>query len=237
MAAQRKKVAILQSNYIPWKGYFDIIASADIFVFYDNCQYTKGDWRNRNKIKASTGTQWLTVPIKTSGRKFQKIKEAEVANTFWVDKHLKSLEINYRKSQYFFETMEWIYPLYSHFKKYKRLSMINKLFIEKVCEQLSIQTEIVDADNFHIEGKKSDAILSILQQIAEVSHYVSGPSARHYLDERLLERHHIKVDWMDYNGYPEYGQLYPPFVHDVSVMDLFFNEGPNSRYFLNMIHK
>ena len=233
MTVQQKKVAILQSNYIPWKGYFDIIARADVFVVYDTAQYTKRDWRNRNKIKTSTGTQWLTVPIKTKGRKFQKINEAEVRNTLWVDKHLKSLEINYRKSRFFSRTMEWVYPLYSCFKEHKHLSTINKLLIKKVCEELSIQTAIIDADKFLIEGQRSHALLSVLQQVGEVSHYISGPAAKDYLDEDLLESHGIKVEWMDYSGYPEYGQLYPPFVHDVSVMDLLFNEGPNSRNFLN----
>lgn len=228
----KKKVAILQSNYIPWKGYFDIIASADIFVFYDNCQYTKGDWRNRNKIKTSTGTQWLTVPVKTKGRKFQKINEAEVSTTTWVDKHLKSLEIHYRRSRYFIQVMEWLYPLYSQFKEHNRLSLINKLFIKKVCEELSIQTVIIDADSFYIEGKKGDALLSILQQMGGVSHYISGPAAKDYLDQSLLAKQHIEIEWMDYRGYPEYHQLYPPFVHEVSVLDLLLNEGPNSRYFL-----
>ena len=235
MTVKHKKVAILQSNYIPWKGYFDIIARADVFVVYDNCQYTKGDWRNRNKIKTSTGAQWLTVPIKTKGRRFQKINEAEVQDTFWVDKHLKSLEINYHKSPYFSRTMEWVYPLYSCFKEHKKLSIINKLLIKKVCEKLYIKTAIIDAEPFQIEGQKNQALLSMLQQLGKVSHYISGPAAKDYLDEDLLERHGIKVEWMDYSDYPEYSQLYPPFVHDVSVMDLLFNEGPNSRNFLKTL--
>ena len=230
---ENKTVAILQSNYIPWKGYFDVIAGADIFVFYDNCQYTKRDWRNRNRIKTSTGTEWLTVPVKSKGRKFQKINEAEVLHHSWVDKHLRSLENNYRKSEYFFQVMEWLYPLYCQFKEHKHLSVINKLFIKKVCGELSIEAEIIDSEDFCITGKKSDALLSILQQIDEVSYYLSGPSAMAYLDERLLERHGIRVEWMDYRDYPEYHQLYPPFVHEVTVLDLLFNEGPNSRNFLN----
>jgi hypothetical protein len=233
MAAQQKKVAILQSNYIPWKGYFDIIAKADIFVVYDTVQYTKRDWRNRNKIKTSTGTQWLTVPVQTKGLKYQKINETEVRSTYWVDKHLKSLEINYRKSRYFSRTMEWLYPLYSCLKEHKHLSTINKLLIKRVCEELSIKTSIIDAEKFHIEGQKSQALLSILQQLGEVSHYISGPAAKGYLDENMLNDHRIKVEWMDYTCYSEYSQLYPPFVHDVSVIDLLFNEGPHSRNFLS----
>lgn len=233
MTVQDKTVAILQSSYIPWKGYFDIIARADIFVLYDNCQYTTGDWRNRNKIKTPTGTQWLTIPIRTKGRRLQAINEAEVKDNLWVDKHLKSLEINYRKSRYFARTMEWVYPLYTHFKEHQHLSVINKLLIKKVCQELSIPTAIVDTGQFHIEGHKNQALLSILQQVGKVSHYLSGPAAKAYLDEGLLERHGIKVEWMDYSGYPEYRQLYPPFAHDVSVMDLLFNEGPDSRNFLN----
>ena len=230
---ENKTVAILQSNYIPWKGYFDVIAGADIFVFYDNCQYTKRDWRNRNRIKTSMGTEWLTVPVKSKGRKFQKINEAEVLHHSWVDKHLRSLENNYQKSKYFFQVMEWLYPLYCQFKEHKLLSTINQLFIKKVCEELFIPTQIKNSDDFCITGKKSGALLSILQQIDEVSYYLSGPSAKAYLDERLLERHGIRVEWMDYRHYPEYHQLYPPFVHEVTVLDLLFNEGPDSRNFLN----
>lgn len=233
MTVQQKKVAILQSNYIPWKGYFDIIARADVFVVYDAAQYTKRDWRNRNKIKTSTGTQWLTVPIKTKGRKFQKIHEAEVQDTFWVDKHLKSFEINYKKAKYYDQTMDWVKPLYHELKEQKYVSVINKRLIDAVCSRLAISTKTLDAKDFQIEGNKSQALLSILQQLGEVSHYLSGPAAKDYLEEDLLEHHGIKVEWMDYSGYPEYSQLYPPFVHDVSVMDLLFNEGPNSRNFLN----
>src|SRR5690606_8483515 len=196
MAVQQKKVALLQSNYIPWKGYFDIIARADVFVVYDTAQYTKRDWRNRNKIKTSTGAQWLTVPIKTKGRRFQKINEAEVQDTFWVDKHLKSLEINYHKSPYFSRTMEWVYPLYSCFKEHKKLSIINKLLIKKVCEKLYIKTLIIDTKHIHIEGHKNHELLSMLHQLGKVSRYASGPAAKYYIDEDLFGRHGIKVEWM-----------------------------------------
>lgn len=234
---ETKKVAISQSSFIPWKGYFDMVARADIFVLYDIVQFTKRDWRNRNKIKTPDGAQWLTVPVITKGRSFQKIHEAEVSNAAWVDKHIRSFEINYRKAAFFHPTMEWLSPLYSQFKDMRQLSRINKLLIQKVCEELLIPTTIMDANCFLIEGNKNEALLSILHQIGGVTHYISGLTAKAYLDEDLFARHHIQVEWMDYTGYPEYHQLYPPFVHEVSILDLLFNEGHRSPEFLKDAHK
>lgn len=232
-----KKVAILQSNYIPWKGYFDLMTKADIFVIYDSAQFTKGDWRNRNKIKTPTGAQWLTIPVKTKGQNFQKINEVEVQNTFWIDKHLKSLEINYCKAEFFEEVMSRLSVLYLECRKHKQLSVLNKIFILEVIHFLKIPTKIVDGDSYLVEGKKNQALLSILQQIGGVTHYISGPAAKTYVDEELFRENGFEVEWMDYSNYPVYNQLHPPFVHQVSILDLLFNEGPDSRLFLKYTDK
>jgi hypothetical protein len=232
MMAEPKKVAIVQSSYIPWRGYFDMIAKADLFVLYDVVQYTKRDWRNRNKIKTAAGDKWLTIPVRTSHRQFQRINQAEVVPAIWADKHLKSFEVNYRKARYFDQTMEWLVPLYSDLKEQRQLSIINKSLIKALCQQLSISTPIIEAEDFQIIGHRSQALLSILQQIEGVTHYISGPAAKAYLDEELFNNQNIKVDWMDYADYPIYDQLFPPFSPKVSIVDLLFNEGPNSRYYL-----
>ena len=210
---ETKKVAILQSNYIPWKGYFDIIAHTDVFVIYDNRQYTKRDWRNRNRIKTSNGTQWLTIPIKSKGYQHQKINEAVIQHPSWMKKHVKSLEINYRRAEHFPEVIEWLFPLYLGFKGVEQLSAINTCLIKKINEWLNIDTKILDAEIFYIEGTKSQALLSILKQIGNVTHYISGPSAKSYLDHDLFARNGIEIEWMDYSGYPIYTQLYTPIVH------------------------
>lgn len=232
MPNKEKKVAILQSNYIPWKGYFDLIARADVFVFLDVVQYTKGDWRNRNKIKTSQGQQWLTLPVKTSKRRWQQINEAELLHAHWIDKHLKSLMFNYRKAKCYEQTMEWLAPLYTRFRGERRLSAINQVLIRAICSRLDISTNIITADQFLIEGNKDNALLSILDQIGDVSHYITGPSAKSYLKEEYFEQRQIKVEWMDYNNYLPYKQLYPPFMHDVSILDLLFHQGDDSRSFL-----
>lgn len=232
---ETKKVAILQSNYIPWKGYFDIIARADVFVIYDNRQYTKRDWRNRNRIKTPSGSQWLTIPIKTKGYQHQKINEAVIQYPSWMNKHLKSLEINYRRAEYFPEVMEWLSPLYLEFRGVDQLSTVNTLLLKKVSEWLNIDTKIVDADSFFIEGTKSQTLLSILKQIGNVTHYISGPSASSYLDEALFAENQIEIEYMDYTHYPIYRQLFPPFIHEVSILDLIFNEGRRSHLFLKYL--
>ena len=226
------RVAILQSNYIPWKGYFDLIGAVDVFVLYDDMQYTKNDWRNRNKIKTAQGVQWLTIPIRVRGKFTQKINETRIFEKRWAEKHLKSLEFNYKRSLYFDDIFPWLEKLYLEAGKLELLSQINFLFIKEICKRIGICTKLIDSRQFKIEGTKSHALISVLKQIKEIDSYLSGPSAKDYLDEDIFTKENIKVNWMDYNGYPEYRQLHLPFVHEVSILDLFFNEGRNAPAFL-----
>ncbi|MEO7294335.1 MAG: WbqC family protein [Ginsengibacter sp.] len=227
------RVAILQSNYIPWKGYFDLIASVDKFILYDDMQYTKGDWRNRNKVKTSQGTQWLTIPILTNFG--QKINETKVFGTEWAHKHLKSIELIYKKSSRFDSVFPWVRNLYEQTGELKLLSEINFYFIKEICKKIEISTELIDSRQFKIEGIKSEALISVLKQIGGVTSYLSGPAAKSYLDIQLFNQENIKVNWMDYSNYPEYNQMYPPFEHSVSILDLFFNEGENAHRYLKNI--
>lgn len=126
-----KKVAILQSNYIPWKGYFDMIAAVDEFILYDDMQYTRRDWRNRNQIKTPQGVQWLTVPVKVKGKYHQTIRETEIDATNWAAAHWKTLTQNYRRAPYFTEIAAWLEPLYTECS-YTHLSQLNRCLLEAV---------------------------------------------------------------------------------------------------------
>ena len=224
-----KKVAILQSNYIPWKGYFDLINSVDEFILYDDMQYTKNDWRNRNKIKTASGLQWLTIPVRQKSLD-QHINETETTNNLWLKKHWSSISQNYRKSRYYAQYA----PLFESFyttTTVTNLSEINHSLILLVNEVLDIRTKISLSSDFELIDGKTERLVELCRQCG-ASTYLSGPSAKAYLDIQQFHRAGIQVEWMEYSGYPEYHQLYPPFQHQVSVLDLIFNEVEDARIYM-----
>lgn len=221
-----KKVAILQSNYIPWKGYFDLIGAVDEFILYDDMQYTRRDWRNRNQIKTPQGVQWLTVPVRVKGRYDQKIRDTEIDGSDWAASHWKALAQNYARAPHFAEIAAWLEPLYLA-GTYTRLSVLNRGFIEAVCAYLKIDTVISDSCDYTLVEGKTERLADLCAQ-AGGSEYVSGPSARGYVDEGVFERSGIKITWFDYADYPEYRQLCGDFAHGVTVLDLLFNCGKDA---------
>ncbi|HDQ16304.1 MAG TPA: hypothetical protein ENN45_04525 [Bacteroidetes bacterium] len=227
-----KKIAILQSNYIPWKGYFDIINSADEFILYDTAQYTKNDWRNRNIIKTFQGKNWITIPVKHSIS--QKINEIKIHDKKWNIKHWKTLSANYSNAKYFGYYKELFENLYLNITE-TFLSKINYLFITEITKILNINTKISWSTDYIIEGERSEKLVNICKQ-AGANEYISGPTAKCYLNESLFEKENIKVTWFDYSDYPEYSQLFPPFEHGVSILDLIFNEGQNAPKFMKSFH-
>lgn len=219
------KIAISQSNYIPWKGYFDMIATVDTFVLYDDMQYTRRDWRNRNKIVTPNGLIWLTIPVEVKGRYFQKINETKVAGSDWATRHIKTLALNYKKSEYFERIFPMVEKWYHEAGQYELLTDINRMFLLYICEYLNIKTKIVSSSEYEIRGSKSDALISVLKQIPKSDTYVSGPSAKAYLDVDLFKQQGIKVEWIDYCGYAPYSQISNNFEHGVSILDMIFNLG------------
>ncbi|MBD2292144.1 WbqC family protein [Anabaena sphaerica FACHB-251] len=225
-----KKVAILQSNYIPWKGYFDIINSVDEFILFDDMQYTKGDWRNRNKIKTSQGLIWLTIPVKVKGKCFQLIKDTQISNKTWIQKHWNSIIYNYARATYFRQYKEIFEDLYLNCEE-TFLSQVNYRFLVNICKILNINTKISwSMDYFIVEGK-TERLVSICKQ-AGATEYLSGPAAKIYMDEELFKQENIKLSYFDYSNYPEYNQLFPSFEHGVSIIDLIFNEGVNAKKYM-----
>ena len=218
-----KTIAILQSNYIPWKGYFDLIAAVDEFIIYDDMQYTKNDWRNRNKIKTSTGTQWLTVPV---GQDIsRRICDVEIHEQGWQKKHWKNLAQWYGKAPHYAEIAELLAPFYH--EPYTHLSQLNRGLIEAVCAYLGITTHISSSRDYTLLEGKTRRLVGLCRQ-AGATEYISGPAARGYLDEREFAEAKIKLTWFDYEDYPEYPQLWGDFTHHVSILDLLFNCGKDS---------
>lgn len=225
-----KKVAIVQSSYIPWKGYFDLINSVDEFILFDDVQYTRRDWRNRNKIKTPRGSQWISIPVKAKGNYNQQICDMEVADGGWTRSHWEAIRHNYARASFFSRYRELLERLFLGCRE-TRLSGINRHFLESFCELLDIKTPITWSMDYESRGVKSEKLLTLCRA-AGADAYLSGPSARAYMDEDLFAKEGVRVEYMDYSGYPEYGQVHPPFDHFVSVVDLVLNQGPEARRFM-----
>ncbi|MBL50694.1 MAG: hypothetical protein CMG57_01895 [Candidatus Marinimicrobia bacterium] len=226
-----KKVAIVQSNYIPWKGYFDIINMADEFIFYDDCQFTKRDWRNRNKIKTSNGLEWLTIPVEVKGKYHQKIKDTIISDINWPKKHWAKIKYNYAKTESFKDYKSQFEELYLGCTE-KYLSDINYRFITAINELLGITTKIKWSMDYDINVNGSTEKLIHIYNQTSANTYLSGPIAKEYMDIELFEKKGISIEWMNYTKYQKYNQLYPPFKHNVSIIDLIFNTGKSAKNYM-----
>lgn len=229
-----KTVAIVQSCYIPWKGYFDLINFSDEFVLYDEAQFTKRDWRNRNQIKTARGLQWLTVPVETKGKFSQLIQDCKIDGASWRKEHWNALVTNYSKARHFKAYKEKIQSLYldSHENS---LSRMNYAFLKEIGSLLGIKTKLSWSTDYPKKNGRTEKLVSICAA-AGATEYLSGPSAQDYLDESLFKEAGIRVRFMDYSDYPVYAQLHGEFEHRVSVLDLLFNEGPDSIRFMKSFH-
>jgi hypothetical protein len=221
-----KKLAIVQSNYIPWKGYFSLINSVDEFILFDDMQYTRRDWRNRNKIKTPNGLMWLTIPIQVKNKSSQKIKEAVISDPDWNRRHWKSIVHNYRKAKHFHHYKDLFEELYLGCDE-KFLSQINYRFLTAICSLLGIKTTLSWSMDYHLINGKTERLIDLCKQTGATT-YISGPTAKGYIDEELFRTEDITLQYMDYTGYVEYTQLFPPFEHKVSIIDLIFNMGSDA---------
>jgi hypothetical protein len=224
------KILITQSNYIPWKGYFKAIASTDIFVVYDEMQYTKRDWRNRNLIKTENGLKWLSIPVEVKGKYFQKISDTVISDKNWNISHLNLLKTNYKNATHYKEVINWVESLYMDCD-FNYLTEINCYFIEKINEFLGIQTVIKHSKDFNLHDERTQRLVNICKDLKGTDYY-SGPAAKAYMEEEKFITENIKIHYFDYANYPEYSQLHLPFEHGVSILDLIFNEGINAKSFL-----
>ena len=229
-----KRVAIVQSSYIPWKGYFDLIAAVDEFILFDDVQFTKRDWRSRNRIKTAQGPQWLSIPCLTKGRMEQLICETEVANHAWTREHWHAIELSYRRTPFFHLYRDQLQALFFQAEELSLLSDINRLLIAGLAGLLGISTPLRDSRTYEPQGRKTDRLLSICVA-AGATVYLSGPSARSYIETEKFSSRDIQVIYADYGDYPEYSQLYPPFTHEVSVIDLLCNVGQEAPRYMKKL--
>jgi len=224
-----KTIAIVQSNYIPWKGYFDLIRQADEFVLLDDVQYTVRDWRNRNRIKTATGVRWLTIPVRKPAAG-SRIRDVHAAGDEWRAHHWGAIESSYSTAPAFPEYRQRFRSLYLDGDE-SQLSRINRTFLEATLELLGIATPLRWSWELEVVPGRTERLISICHQLGATD-YLSGPAARDYLDVDRLAAAGIRVHWMRYDGYPEYPQLHGAFDHRVSILDLLFHLGSRSREYL-----
>jgi hypothetical protein len=231
----KKSAIITQSNYIPWKGYFDSIRQVDVFIVYDDMQYTKRDWRNRNLIKTPQGLKWLTIPVEVKGKYFQKIKDTKVAEKNWNLSHWEIIKQNYKTARSFNQVSELIESIYRNCN-FDFLTDVNVHFINAICEHFNIKTEIRFSSEFQLADDKTERLVNICADL-QVTDYYSGPSAQAYMEVDKFNEKNVEVHYWNYNDYPEYQQVYGDFEHGVSIIDLLMNEGLDSIQFLNRLHE
>ncbi|MDB5411844.1 MAG: hypothetical protein JWR10_179 [Rubritepida sp.] len=232
-----KTVVITQSNYLPWRGYFDMFRTADEVVLLDSVQYTRRDWRNRNKIKTANGPAWLTIAVEVKGRFSQAIDETRIADAGWAETHRRAIALAYARAPHVAEIGGWIDGLLSSVAQTPLLTDVNEALLRALCERLGIAvpmrrcTDLLDRDA--LQAMEPSERLAALAERAGATRYVSGPAAKAYLDHGPFERRGIEVGWMDYAGYPEYPQLWGGFEPAVSVVDLLLNTGADAARYLD----
>jgi hypothetical protein len=220
------RIAIIQSCYVPWRGFFDLIGRCDEYVIFDRAQFVKRHWHNRNRIKTAAGPGWLTIPVISKGRFEQAIDEVEVAGP-WAEKHWRTVELAYRRAPFFAAVAPVVRGWYDKAAKENLLTEVNAIFLTEIAKLLRIGTRIVRDTTYRASGAKTERLLAIARA-AGADRYLSGPSAKAYFDEQLFSDAGIAVEWMSYQGYVEYPQLHGSFEPAVSVLDLLFNVGPEA---------
>ena len=205
----------------------------DEFILYDDMQYTRRDWRNRNQIKTPQGIQWLTIPIQVKGKYDQKIRDTLIDGSSWAISHWKALEQNYRQAPYFEEIALWLRPLYLD-NPYTHISQLNRDFIVGICHYLGIKTIISNSWDYCLVDGKSERLAELCKQACGTE-YISGPSAKDYVEESIFADMNIKLTWFDYKNYPQYPQLWGEFTHGVTILDMLFNCGENTPQYMRYV--
>jgi len=216
------RVSVLQSSYIPWKGYFDMIHDSDMFIFYDDVQFTKNDWRNRNKIQSPNGLIWLSVPVGSNIHR--TINEVEIVDCRWQEKHWKSIRQNYSRAPFFKKYSDWIDYVYME-KQWTNLSELNQFTMMYIAQEyLRIKTIFGKSVDYSLQGGKEERLLDLLDKV-HCTTYVCGQASKHYLIESHFRDCGMDIEYQDVTKFPEYKQVYSPFDHTVSVLDLLFCTG------------
>lgn len=220
------KVAIHQPNFLPWGGYFKKIMTCDKFVLLDDVQFSKNSLINRNQIKTSQGALWITVPVKTTGKSEQFIRETEIAAVRdWKKGHLRSFEQNYRKAPYFEAVFDGILK-FSYDRDFTLLGEFNIDLIDRICDYLNVRTDFIKSSEMNIDGKATDRLAAICQNLnADV--YIHGGGSQKYHDASIFDEAGIKMQFVDFKN-QAYRQIRGEFIPSLSIVDILFNHGPDS---------
>jgi hypothetical protein len=217
---------VLQPGYLPWLGFFDQMLRADVFVYYDDVQYDKHGWRNRNRIKTAQGPQWLTVPVRHGGLGAPRILDVEIDNRGpWARKHSASIRHAYARAPYIDQYLPAIDDILS--RGWSRLIDLDVTLAGAMATMLGLAPTVVRASELGVHGTRSERLLRICQHFGAAT-YLSGTAARQYLDVALFERHGIAVEWQDF-AHPVYPQQHGSFVPFLSALDVLLNCGHESR--------
>jgi hypothetical protein len=228
--AMERIIAIHQPNFLPWLGYFYKIYKSDIFVFLDNVQFTKNSYQNRVKIKSPQGAIWLTEPVLHNFG--QLTNEVKLNNKErWIDKHLKTLEMNYKRAKYFKEIYNLLAEIYLS-KEWEYMSELNITFIKSISNYLGIKRKFLLASNLNVSGNSTDLLIGIIKKV-DGNIYLSGKGGVKYQDEEKFSQNNIKLVYSDFK-HPVYPQLWGEFIEGLSIIDLLFNCGKDSILYLNL---
>ena len=226
-----KRVTLLQSNYLPWRGYFDFMAKSDEFIVYDSCQYTVNDWRNRNQVKTRDGVRWITVPVVTKGRFGQRIVDAEVVDHRWVKAHRATVAAALGKAPFGRTTVELLDDCYERASKTRLLHEINVIFLEAIHASFGFDCRLTDDSAYAVETLEElapSARVAELVRRAGATHYLTGPRGLDYLELSDFDERGIAVEALDYSTLAPYPQLFGEFVDHLSAVDLLANTGPEA---------
>lgn len=224
------RAVIMQPGYLPWMGYFDLLKAADLFLVYDHCQFDKDSWRNRNRVKTSQGIQWLTVPVLTKGQEKPTNREIKINNKInWNRKHLKSLEMNYRKARHF----QTVYPMMEQIlsRQWDYLIDLNMAFVLKISEFLQIDSRIEFTSQLKLDlpPDRNDKLVAMCKSV-QADEFYEPSGGKGYINPESFAANQIKLVFQEYE-HPVYPQLFGDFVSHLSVVDLLMNCGPESAEF------
>lgn len=224
-----KSVGIIQPNYIPWRGYFDFISKVDVFIFLDDVQYTKQDWRNRNKIRWINGElKWLSVPVKAKTDSLIMDVEIDYSKN-WMRQHLEVLKQNYGRAPFFdmyFDSFRQVLE-----SEMELLSDLDIALCRLICSWLGIETELLKASDLDCTGIKDSKLIDMMHKVGGTN-YLSGPAARAYIQPHLWDEAGLKMSYFEYPDYPAYRQISEPFEPFVSILDLLFMTGQDAPNFI-----
>ncbi len=219
------RIAVLQPGYLPWLGFFDQEMSVDTFVIYDDVQYDRRSWRNRNRLKTPDGPVWITVPVEQKGKFDQIIRDVRIDNTRpWRKKHLGTVETFYKKAPYF----ETLFPEFRDLidRDWEYLWRLDVALIEWLNRVIGIDTPLILACDLEVRGEKSERLLNICKKLG-ADEYYSGAAARHYLDVGMFDKAGIEVYYQEY-VHPTYPQLHGEFISHLSALDLVMIAAPET---------